>query len=578
MAQPIIPTITAADQQMAISTLVDDTLGRWNGTSSKGTGAVVQYSFGLSVPSYTNQYLDTYPAQSTFQSFSEDMKATARSALAAWSAVTNISFVEVSDSASVGMRFFSLSNMNTSTAGFAWGAGTGSSIGSSMRGDVWVNRALTDSTELKHVLLHEIGHTMGLKHPHESPVMSSTKDSTQTTIMSYDHDYFNDVQITYDQYGTNFSLNRKFVTLEEEGGYSHLGIFDIAAIQSVYGKKVDSNPNTYKFSSSAFTAVLYDGGGSDVIDLSNQSFGSILNMNAGSFSSIGLRTVSEAVQAKMNELPAQVRTALGDKYITNYISDYSSYIYLGKDNLSIAFDTLIESAIGSAYADTITGNDADNTITGGAGNDTINGGAGIDTAKFSGSYSSGYRVAKSNGVVIVAGTDGTDTLTNVERLVFDDGTIITTDSITATSISSPVYRFYNKTSGTHFYTADAQERVTVTNKFPNFSFEGVAFNAFDTAFTSNYSAVYRFYNKETGTHFYTISSSERESVSNLAKYSYDGVSYYASTATGAGLDPLYRFYNTNTGVHFYTASETERAAVSKLVGFVYEGVAYYVDA
>lgn len=578
MGQPTIPTITAADQQLAISTLVDDTLGRWNATSSKGTAAVVQYSFGLSIPSYTNQYLNTYPAQTTFQPFTDDMKVTARGALAAWSAVTNVTFVEVADTAAVGMRFFSLSNLNTTTAGFAWGAGTGSSVGSSMRGDIWINRGLTDSTELRHVLLHEIGHTMGLKHPHEAPIMPSVKDSTQTTIMSYDKDYFSDLRVTYERRGASFQLNPQFDVVEEDGGYAHLGIFDIAAIQSIYGKKLDSNPNTYKFSSGAFTEVIYDGGGSDVIDLSNQSFGSNLNLNAGSFSSIGLRTLSEAIQAKINELPSDVRTALGNKYLTDFFNSYASYIYLGKDNLSIAFDTVIESAVGSAYADTITGNEANNTITGGAGNDTINGGAGIDTAKFSGSYSSGgYRVAKNNGVVTVTGVDGTDTLTNIETLVFADGTTISTDSITATSLSQSVYRFYNTKTGTHLYTMNTAERDSIREKLPQYTYEGVAFGAFEVA-AGNPAYVYRFYNNNTGTHFYTANPTERDAVTKLAGFSYEGVAYIAGTSSQGGLDPLYRFYNSNTGSHFYTASESERATVTKLVGFVYEGIAYYVDA
>ncbi len=144
MAQPIIPILTASDQSLAVLTLVDDDFGRWNATSVKGTAATVHYSFGTSAPSYINQFSLTQAANTTFQAFSETMKMQAREALAAWSAVTNITFVEVADTSTVGMRFFSLSQPNSGSSGFAWGAGMGSEIGSSYRGDIWVNRAMTD--------------------------------------------------------------------------------------------------------------------------------------------------------------------------------------------------------------------------------------------------------------------------------------------------------------------------------------------------------------------------------------------------------------------------------------------------
>ena len=72
----------------------------------------------------------------------------------------------------------------------------------------------------------------------------------------------------------------------------------------------------------------------------------------------------------------------------------------------------------------IIGNDADNTLRGGLGNDTIDGGAGIDSAVFSG-LRSAYTVTDLGGKNFrVSGPDGIDTLSNVERLQFDDQIVI----------------------------------------------------------------------------------------------------------------------------------------------------------
>jgi len=96
-------------------------------------------------------------------------------------------------------------------------------------------------------------------------------------------------------------------------------------------------------------------------------------------------------------------------------------------------DTLlnVENAIGSAFADSITGNGGDNrldgdtgddTLTGGAGNDTLIGGAGSDTAVFSGLRSSYVTSQAVNGDITVTGADGTDVVRGVELFQFVDGT------------------------------------------------------------------------------------------------------------------------------------------------------------
>jgi Ca2+-binding RTX toxin-like protein len=75
---------------------------------------------------------------------------------------------------------------------------------------------------------------------------------------------------------------------------------------------------------------------------------------------------------------------------------------------------------GNALNNTITGNNSANTLNGGAGNDTIDGGGGTDSAVFSGPRSAYTLTALSGNGVSVTGPDGTDTLTNVEQLVFSD--------------------------------------------------------------------------------------------------------------------------------------------------------------
>jgi murein DD-endopeptidase MepM/ murein hydrolase activator NlpD len=142
----------------------------------------------------------------------------------------------------------------------------------------------------------------------------------------------------------------------------------------------------------------------------------------------------------------------------------------------------------------------------------------------------------------------------------------------------PVYRFYNVTNGTHFFTPSAEERDTVIARWPRvFNYEGVAYSI-DSA--SDTQPLYRFYNRVSSSHFYTPSAEEADMV--LATwpdvFTLEGQTYGVSPGWAEGSDPVYRFYNRKTGSHFYTASPQERDVVAARWAstYQYDGVAFYV--
>jgi hypothetical protein len=71
----------------------------------------------------------------------------------------------------------------------------------------------------------------------------------------------------------------------------------------------------------------------------------------------------------------------------------------------------------------LTGDSGNDKFIGTKGNDTIDGAGGTDTVVFSGNASAYTRTNQPNGSIQVAGPDGTDTVSNVEFLQFNDQTI-----------------------------------------------------------------------------------------------------------------------------------------------------------
>ncbi len=161
-------------------------------------------------------------------------------------------------------------------------------------------------------------------------------------------------------------------------------------------------------------------------------------------------------------------------------------------------------------------------------------------------------------------------------VAFEDGISMWLDPDPADVPRNPVYRFYNVNSSSHFFTSDAGERNFVIANYPSYVYEGIAFYAYKKALP-DLDSVYRFYNFNTGAHFYTINQAERDYViASFDSYAYEGDAWYASSGDTENATPLYRFYNTRTATHFYTADPRERDyVIATFPSYVYEGIGYY---
>ncbi len=270
-----------------------------------------------------------------------------------------------------------------------------------------------------HTLMHEIGHSIGLSHPHSSIAKG---------VAVLTADYAATINAGFDKLGFHIDsasdMNKEYFSVMSYDDQTPAGapdtfaqtpmILDVIALQAAYGEGAGSSgtgDTTITPGGSAGVGsyrTYFDTGGIDTIDLVNYATGAYLHM--------GTSIVSA---------PHWVGVSMSR-------ADANSMIDAGGDPVSLRwFYGEYENASGSAASDVILGNGVNNiikgqggddTINGGDGNDTIDGGAGIDTAIFSRGRAN-YTVtttAASYTVNALAGTDGTDTLQSVERLRFSD--------------------------------------------------------------------------------------------------------------------------------------------------------------
>lgn len=145
----------------------------------------------------------------------------------------------------------------------------------------------------------------------------------------------------------------------------------------------------------------------------------------------------------------------------------------------------------------------------------------------------------------------------------------------ADSTPVPVYRLSDKYNGAIFLTDDVYEAAAyLVDLGDYYQYDGVAF-FYDTLWDTR--DVYRFYNVETETYFYTADVAERDRVMAMypTRFDYEGVCFKAGTGTLS----VHRFYRREYGDHFYTASVDEFNALRADPSgeWTYEGVAFSVS-
>lgn len=249
-------------------------------------------------------------------------------------------------------------------------------------GDVWLNASLPEiylspldpGSTTYFVLLHEVGHALGLKHPHDNGLTSrptfdqlgiSLLDNQLLTVMSYDE--ATSVASWYSSYGLPSSI-----------GYpSTLMPMDVIALQSIYGPNLStrSGNSLYSLYNDSSVETYWDAGGIDTLSAADSSFGWYVNMN------IAL---------------GNYRIALATPIVDWWGNSETGKFFFNTENIQ-----------GSSYQDTLVGDAVSNIIDGGSGDDLIAGGAGADS--LSGGYGNDI-IDGSEGDDIIAGGYGNDIL------------------------------------------------------------------------------------------------------------------------------------------------------------------------
>lgn len=255
--------------------------------------------------------LDGYTGWTTMTQAEKDA---VRDAMDHIESILNIEFVEVTGSADPDLNLGKVS-----LTGFDGYGGISASWNGNLEVTNYDGYAVfdvgTDISTDPYLILHELGHALGLDHPFDGTVLDPAYDNSKFTVMSYDSN-------------------------PDTGDYSDaLMLYDIYALQDLWGA-ADSNPedNTYTGPRTSTIDALWDSGGTDELDASGWAGGVTLDLREGYFSQFG-----------------------------------------ATEDFVIAYGTVIENATGSAGDDEITGNSANNEMSGNGGDDTLSGNGGKDT-------------------------------------------------------------------------------------------------------------------------------------------------------------------------------------------------------
>ena len=554
----------------------------------------IAYSFPTASSYYGTSATYSDPAPfNGFQVLSAAQMAVVQKAFQLVSSYTGLVFQQITETATTHATIRLADSAQPSTS-YAYYPGTGNVSGDVFYGNIR-NQTPSVASYAFDTILHEIGHALGLKHGQDTSTygaLPANHNSTEYSIMDYysyvgaPSTYYtnaagsgaqtymgDDIAALQYIYGANYGSNAGNTTYSWDPNTGEERINGL-------GQEASTTNTIYE--------TVWDGGGVDTYDLGNYSSDLNVDLRPGAWSTFSTAELAYldgsnlSVRAKGNIFNSDLYNGNTASLIDNVKGGSGNDRLTGND-----INNVID---GGAGNDTLTGGMGADTFVfrNGYGQDTVTDfsaaqGDKIDLAGLSivSSYADVISRASQVGASTVFnfGVGQALTLNNVTLGALTASAFKNLGAPPPASPSNPAYRFYNAMSGDHFYTLSISEADALRATKGSYTYEGIPWLTPNVSNTTT--NVYRFYNSKSGDHFYTQSTQEKDGLmAQNSGYRYEGVAFQAYSAGSNNQLTLERFYNRITGLHHFSASSTETNTIrlgGAGAGWIDEGSGFIVD-
>ena len=384
---------------------------KWDWSQTSPSNYRLTYYFGVAMAATDPNYPSGVTALNGYaialDNWTEAEKSAMRVGLGLWTQMIGIPTEEVYNVNEANLKFY-ITAENTGYFGAQFGPHSGTYQGTGIyvriSGNYWTNSLAPGGFGFI-TIIHELGHGLGLAHPHDSGG-GSTRFPGVTSSGDQGDNNLNQNTFTVMSYiDTSSGINPS--TAAAYGFCKGPMAFDIATMEYLYGlsSNFQSGNNTSEITTGTVAGTdgytcIYDTGGNDLV----------------------IYNGSEAITIDLR--PATIQNELGGGGFISKSNNTSVF-----SGFTIANGVTIENATGGSAGDTIY--QAENV------SNIINGQGGEDFVYFSRNFSA-YTVSDISGAndgsivtvsIPIDGVTYTDTLYNIEKMVFSDGTINTNNII-----------------------------------------------------------------------------------------------------------------------------------------------------